>query len=165
MPASSRRSRQHRQVDPRPPAPCVFDRIARGEEPARLVLDEEDLLGFLDTRPLFPGHTLVVPRLHVATVADLPDDLASALFAAGRRVAVAQRVALGCAGTFFAVNDVVSQSVPHVHLHVVPRTRGDGLRGFFWPRNRYDDDAHADAVAAGLRAALPPPGSPPPDRA
>jgi histidine triad (HIT) family protein len=121
-----------------------------------LVLEEEDLLAFLDIRPLFPGHTLVVPRQHLATVADLPDDLAAALFAAGRRVAAAQRSALGCAGTFFAINDVVSQSVPHVHLHVVPRTRGDGLRGFFWPRTRYD----GEAVAAALRAALPPPGRP-----
>jgi histidine triad (HIT) family protein len=119
-----------------------------------LVLEEEDLLAFLDTRPLFPGHTLVVPRQHMATVADLPDALASALLAAGRRVAAAQRSALGCAGTFFAINDVVSQSVPHVHLHVVPRTRGDGLRGFFWPRTGYDDDAHAEVVAAALRAAL-----------
>lgn len=119
-----------------------------------MVLEEQDVLAFLDHRPLFPGHTLIVPRRHVATVGEMPDRLAAAIFAAGRRVAAAQRLALGCGGTFFALNDEVSQSVPHVHLHVVPRTRGDGLRGFFWPRTRYQDDAHAEAVAASLRAAL-----------
>jgi histidine triad (HIT) family protein len=136
------------------PPTCVFDPIIAGHQPTPLVLDEEDLVAFLDHRPLFPGHTLVVPRRHLATVGELPDDLAAALFAAGRRVAAAQRLALGCGGTFFALNDEVSQSVPHVHLHVVPRTRGDGLRGFFWPRTRYDDDAHVARVAADLRAAL-----------
>lgn len=112
------------------------------------------MLGFLDHRPLFAGHTLVVPRDHYPTLAELPDDLAAAMFLAGRRVAAAMRVALGAHGAFVALNDEVSQSVAHVHLHVVPRRFKDGLRGFFWPRQRYDSDAEAAEVAAALRAAV-----------
>ena len=134
---------------------CIFDEIVTGARPAFVVLDETELMGFLDTRPVFPGHTLIVPRQHAATVMDLPARMLGPLLDAGRRVAAAQRAALGAEGTFFALNDVVSQSVPHVHLHVVPRRRGDGLRGFFWPRTRYHDDAEAAAVAAQLRLALP----------
>lgn len=132
---------------------CVFDRIRDGEVAADLVLDEPDVLAFLDHRPVFAGHTLVIPRRHVATMAELTPELAAALLEASRRVAAAQRHALGCQGTFLALNDVVSQSVPHVHLHVVPRTRGDGLRGFFWPRTRYGPGESAE-MAGRLRAAL-----------
>jgi histidine triad (HIT) family protein len=134
---------------------CVFDEIAAGTRPAHLVLDEEHLLAFLDARPVFEGHTLVIPRRHATTIADLDPALLGPLLEAGRRVAAAQRAALGANGTFFALNDVVSQSVPHVHLHVIPRRRGDGLRGFFWPRTRYSDDAAAAALAAKLRDAIP----------
>jgi histidine triad (HIT) family protein len=133
---------------------CIFDEIVARTRPAFFVLDEPDLVGFLDTRPVFEGHTLVVPRRHVSTIGELPADLLGPLLEAGRRVASAQRSALGADGTFFALNDVVSQSVPHVHLHVVPRRRGDGLRGFMWPRTRYQDDAAAAAVAQQLRDAL-----------
>jgi histidine triad (HIT) family protein len=138
---------------------CVFDRIIAGEVPAHVVLDEPDLVGVLDYRPVFPGHTLIMPRRHHPHLADLPADLLGPLLEAGRRVASAQRSALGNAGTWIALNDVVSQSVPHVHLHVVPRRPKDGLRGFFWPRSRYASDDEAAAVAASLRAALvaPPP--------
>ncbi len=135
-------------------AACPFDRIRDGELPAHMVLDEPAVFAFLDHRPLFPGHTLVVPRAHHATLADLPDALNGPLFATGRRVAAALRGALGSDGTFLALNDEVSQSVAHVHLHVVPRRRKDGLRGFFWPRNPYRDDDHAAEVAAAIRAAL-----------
>ena len=134
---------------------CVFDGIAAGTRPAHLVLDEEHLLAFLDARPVFEGHTLVIPRRHFTTIADVDPALLGPLLDAGKRVAAAQRTALGADGTFFALNDVVSQSVPHVHLHVIPRRRGDGLRGFFWPRSRYPDDAAAAAVAASLRGAMP----------
>ena len=120
-----------------------------------MVLEEPDLIGFLDIRPVFPGHTLVVPRHHWPTVAEVPAGVLGRLMDAGRRVAAAQRAALGAEGTFFGLNDVISQSVPHVHLHVVPRRRKDGLRGFFWPRTRYSDDAEAEATAARLRQALP----------
>jgi histidine triad (HIT) family protein len=136
------------------PPTCVFDEIVSGARPAHVVLNEPDFLGFLDVRPLFAGHTLVIPRRHTPSVADLEPSLLGPLLDAARRVAAAQRAALEADGTFFAVNDVVSQSVPHVHVHVVPRRRGDGLRGFFWPRTRYPDEAAAAAVAAKLRDAL-----------
>jgi histidine triad (HIT) family protein len=108
---------------------------------------------------VFEGHTLVIPRRHIATVSDMPGRLLGPLLDAGRRVAAAQRKALGADGTFFALNDEVSQSVPHVHLHVIPRRRGDGLRGFFWPRTRYGDEKDAARVAERLRGTLTPPGS------
>ena len=136
------------------PTDCVFDRIIDGTAPAHVVLDEPDILAFLDQRPVFPGHTLVVPRHHWTVVGEVPLDLLGRLADAGRRVAAAQRQALGADGTFFGLNDVVSQSVPHVHLHVVPRRFKDGLRGFFWPRNKYADDAAAADVAARLREAM-----------
>ena len=136
------------------PTDCIFDQIATGARPAHVVLDEPDLMAFLDVRPVFEGHALVIPRRHAATITELPAALLGPLFEAGRRVAGAQRAALGADGTFFALNDVVSQSVPHVHLHVVPRRRGDGLRGFFWPRSRYPDEDAAEAVAEQLRGAL-----------
>ena len=133
---------------------CVFDSIIGGDSPAHLVLDDPGVVAFLDVRPLFPGHTLVVPRRHYRTVADLPPGTAALLWDAGARIAAAQRQALGAEGTFFGLNDEVSQSVPHVHLHVVPRRPRDGLKGFFWPRSRYPDEAAAAATAATLRRAL-----------
>lgn len=133
---------------------CVFEAILDGSAPAHVVLDEPDLIAFLDIRPVFPGHTLVVPRRHFATVADLPAGMAGRLWDAAARVAAAQRVALGAAGTFFGLNDVISQSVPHVHLHVVPRNPKDGLRGFFWPRGRYAGEDEAAATATAIRGAL-----------
>lgn len=146
------------------PADCPFDRILRGEAPGHFVVDEPDIAAFLDIRPVFKGHTLVLPRQHHPHLDDLPAALLGPLLEVGRRVAVAQRLALACAGTWLALNDVVSQSVPHVHLHVVPRSPRDGLRGFFWPRTRYDGDAEAAATAAALRQALPGPARPRPAR-
>jgi histidine triad (HIT) family protein len=134
---------------------CIFDQIATRARPAHFVLEEADFVGFLDIRPVFEGHTLVIPRCHRATISELEPALLGPLLEAGRRVAAAQRTALGADGTFFALNDVVSQSVPHVHLHVIPRRRKDGLRGFLWPRTRYADEAAAAVVAAQLRDALP----------
>lgn len=119
-----------------------------------MVLDEVDAFAFLDVRPLFPGHVLVVPRVHHPTLLDLPEPALGPFFAEVRRVARAVTAAMGAEGTFVAANNVVSQSVPHLHLHVVPRTKGDGLRGFFWPRTRYATDAAMADVAAGIRAAL-----------
>ena len=141
---------------------CIFDAVIAGITPADMVLEEPDLVAFLDIRPVFLGHTLVVPRTHYPTVSELPAGMAARLWEAGARVAAAQRSALGAAGTFFAVNDVISQSVPHVHLHVVPRRPRDGLRGFFWPRTRYADAAEAESTAAALRAALRPGPAPAP---
>jgi histidine triad (HIT) family protein len=132
---------------------CLFCDIVNGTAPAAVVLEDEDVLGFLDVRPVFKGHTLLVPRRHVDTLVDLPDDLVVPLFAAARRTAAAMTSALGAQGTFVAMNNVVSQSVAHLHVHVVPRTKGDGLRGFFWPRTRYAD-GEADAYRDRLRHVL-----------
>lgn len=133
---------------------CTFCSIVAGEAPAAVVLDEPDLVGFLDVRPVFPGHVLLVPRAHRGTLADVPDGERDALFGAAARVAEAVRAGLGAGGAWVSLNDRVSQSVPHVHVHVIPRTKGDGLRGFYWPRTRYADDVDAEEVAARLRAAL-----------
>lgn len=134
-------------------AGCVFCSIVAGETPANIVLDEPDLVGFLDARPLFPGHVLLVPRQHVVTLPDLPADLREPFLEAAQRLARAMVDGLGAQGSFVANNNVVSQSVPHLHLHVVPRTKGDGLRGFFWPRTTYGD-GQAPEYAARLREAL-----------
>jgi len=133
---------------------CAFCAIVDGEAPAFVVLDEPDVVAFLDIRPLFAGHTLLVPRVHVETLSDLPDDLLVPYFSAARRLATAMESVLGAAGSFVAMNNRVSQSVPHLHTHVVPRNRKDGLRWFFWPRARYADDAEAAAVALQLRSGL-----------
>ena len=133
---------------------CVFCRIRDGEVPAEVVLDEPDVLAFLDVRPLFPGHTLVVPRPHHETLPDLPGALLGTYFAAVQRLAAAVPAAMGADGSFVAMNNIVSQSVPHLHTHVVPRVRKDGLRGFFWPRQRYDSDTAVADVGRLIRTAL-----------
>lgn len=125
-----------------------------GREPAATVLDDDHAVAFLDVRPVFPGHTLLVPRSHHETLADLPSDAVGPLFATVQRLAAAVEAAMGADGTFVALNNKVSQSVPHLHVHVVPRRRKDGLRGFFWPRTRYADDAEMEDVAARVRASL-----------
>jgi histidine triad (HIT) family protein len=133
---------------------CLFCRIARGEVAAHVVYDDEQFLAFLDHRPLFPGHALLIPRAHVDTLLDAPADLLGPLAAATQRLSVAVRDAMEADGVFNAVNNVVSQSVPHLHVHVVPRRRKDGLRGFFWPRKKYRSDEEAQAVAASIRRRL-----------
>jgi histidine triad (HIT) family protein len=137
-----------------PDKPCVFCAIVAGEQPAAVVLDEDDVLAFLDVRPVFPGHVLVVPRRHHETLPDLPAEQLPILFGAAQRVAAAVLPALGADGSFVAMNNTVSQSVPHLHVHVVPRRRKDGLRGFFWPRVKYDSDEAMHATAATIREAL-----------
>jgi histidine triad (HIT) family protein len=140
-----------------PPASagCVFCRIALGQLPAHVVYDDEQCVAFLDHRPLFAGHVLLVPRPHLETLADLPDELVQPLFRTARLLACAVQDAFDAEGSFVAINNRVSQSVPHLHVHVVPRRKGDGLRGFFWPRTRYPDDAAMAAAAARVRGALP----------
>ncbi|MGH3385073.1 MAG: HIT family protein [Nocardioidaceae bacterium] len=135
---------------------CQFCRIVAGETPADIVLDEESVVGFLDSRPVFKGHVLLVPRAHIPSLVDVPDALLPTLFGAAQRLAAAVVEAYGCQGSFVAMNNVVSQSVPHLHVHVVPRTKGDGLRGFFWPRTTYADEADAAEHADRLRAVLEP---------
>ncbi|TDD58172.1 HIT family protein [Kribbella antibiotica] len=135
-------------------ADCLFCAIIAGTTPAHIVLETPEVVGFLDIRPVFKGHTLIVPREHVPTMVELSDELTVPLFGTARSVAAAVRTAYDAQGSFVAVNNVVSQSVPHLHVHVVPRTKGDGLRGFFWPRTKYADDAEAAEYAAKLRAVL-----------
>ena len=132
---------------------CLFCSIVAGEVPGDVVLETDDLVGFLDARPVFKGHVLLVPREHVDTLPDLPAALRDPFLEAAQRIAVAVKDALGAQGSFVAINNTVSQSVPHLHLHVVPRTKGDGLRGFFWPRTKYAD-GEAAAYAQRLRDAL-----------
>jgi len=134
---------------------CVFCAVVSGSEPAVVVAETADVVAFLDVRPVFEGHVLVVPRRHLETFDDLPDDLLAPLYSVVRAVARAVRDGLGAGGAFVATNDRVSQSVPHLHVHVLPRTKGDGLRGFFWPRRRYADDDAAATVGARIAAALP----------
>ncbi len=134
-------------------ADCVFCQIIAGEIEGHLVLETDDLVAFLDTRPLFKGHVLLVPRVHVETLPDLPADLCAGFMEAAQRLATAVKDGLGAQGSFVAINNTVSQSVPHLHQHVVPRTKGDGLRGFFWPRTKYAD-GEAATYAERLRAAL-----------
>lgn len=136
-------------------AECVFCSIVAGATPAEVVLEESDLVAFLDTRPVFKGHVLLVPRDHVVTLPDLPAAQRDGFLAAAQRLATAMVEGLGAQGSFVAINNVVSQSVPHLHLHVVPRTKGDGLRGFFWPRTKYAAGEPAD-YAARLRSAIRP---------
>ena len=132
---------------------CLFCRIIAGTTPATIVLETDDVVGFLDVRPVFKGHTLLAPRQHLVTLSDLPESLMVPLFGTAQRVADAIASGLGAQGTFVAMNNVVSQSVAHLHVHVVPRTKGDGLRGFFWPRTKYAE-GEAEEYAAKLRAAL-----------
>ena len=135
-------------------AGCAFCAIVAGETPADRVLETADLMAFLDQRPVFKGHVLLVPREHVVTLPDLPAALRDGFLEAAQRIATAVVDGLGAQGSFVAINNVVSQSVPHLHLHVVPRTKGDGLRGFFWPRQKYADLDDRGQYAARLRAAL-----------
>jgi len=135
-------------------ADCVFCGIVAGTTPAFVVAATDECVAFLDTRPVFKGHTLVVPRDHLEVLADLPAALLSPYFGFVQRVDAAVRTALGAGGSFVAINNRVSQSVPHLHTHVVPRTKGDGLRGFFWPRTKYASDDEARDYAKRVAAAL-----------
>ena len=133
---------------------CVFCAIVAGSVPAFVVTSEPSGVAFLDTRPVFPGHVLVVPREHVVTLLDLPSGQLAGFFGLVQRVTAAVQRGLDAEGSFVAMNNVVSQSVPHLHCHVVPRRRKDGLRGFFWPRTRYASDEEAAGYAARIAAAL-----------
>jgi histidine triad (HIT) family protein len=133
---------------------CLFCSIVRGDTPARLVLDEPHAVAFLDHRPVFAGHTLLVPREHHEVLTDLPPELVGPLFATAQRLARAVEAGLSADGTFVAINNRVSQSVPHLHVHVIPRRKKDGLKGFFWPRTKYASDDEMTSVQAAIAAAL-----------
>jgi len=132
---------------------CRFCQIIAGDERAHVVFEGEQTLAFLDNRPLFPGHSLLVPRDHYETLGDLPDELIEPLFDAARLLSVAIPKAMKKPGSFVAMNNVVSQSVPHLHVHVVPRKPKDGLRGFFWPRTKYESEDQMREVAQRVRKA------------
>lgn len=132
---------------------CVFCSIQRGEVEAEVVFADEVSLAILDHRPVFLGHTLLMPRAHHVTLPDLPAEQVGPLFRNAQRLALAVRDAMEADGTFVAMNNVVSQSVPHLHVHIVPRRRKDGLRGFFWPRTKYPDAATFQTVAEQIRSA------------
>jgi histidine triad (HIT) family protein len=133
---------------------CTFCRIITGEVPAHVVLDEDQTLAFLDIRPLFPGHTLLVPKQHHETLSDLPAEMLGPLFTTAQLVARAVEAATGADGSLVVINNKVSQSVPHLHVHLVPRKFRDGLRGFLWPRKPYADEASAEAIAMKIRSAV-----------
>lgn len=133
---------------------CIFCEIVAGSTPAQIVFEDEHSLAFLDIRPLFHGHALLIPREHHETLADLPSGLVEPLFSNAQRLSVAIRDAMGAQGSFVAMNNVVSQSVPHLHVHIVPRVKKDGLRGFFWPRTKYESDEQAAEVAAKVASEL-----------
>ncbi|MGB7447673.1 MAG: HIT family protein [Ornithinimicrobium sp.] len=133
--------------------PCLFCSVVAGDQHASVVVRRESAMAFLDHRPLFKGHTLVVPTSHVQTLDSIPPQTIEPFFTLVRDLSSAVLEALGAQGSFVAMNNTVSQSVPHLHAHVVPRTKGDGLRGFFWPRVRYEEGEMA-GYAARLHAAL-----------
>jgi histidine triad (HIT) family protein len=136
------------------PATCLFCQIASGALAAPIVFEDGHSLAFLDHRPLFPGHCLVIPRRHVETMGDLPAILIGPLFTTAQTLCLAVEEGLGSEGSFLAVNNRVSQSVPHLHIHVVPRRKKDGLRGFFWPRGKYRDESEVETVRIVLRNAV-----------
>jgi histidine triad (HIT) family protein len=131
---------------------CVFCDIVAGKLSASVVARDDGAIAFLDAKPLFKGHTLVVPTSHVVTLPELAD--VAPLFSLAQRISRALPDALGAQGSFVAINNIVSQSVPHLHVHVVPRTKGDGLKGFFWPRVKYLSDDERDEYAQKIAAAL-----------
>jgi histidine triad (HIT) family protein len=133
---------------------CLFCDILAGDMPGQFVYEDAQMAAFLDVKPLFKGHVLVLPRQHCVTLADLPADLLTPLFALVQQISAAMPAAYAAQGSFVAMNNIVSQSVPHLHVHVVPRTKGDGLRGFFWPRGRYATDEEAAGYAARMREVL-----------
>ncbi len=133
---------------------CLFCRIVAGEVPAQLVFEDEISLAFLDHRPVFPGHCLLIPKSHYETLTDLPDSLVGPFFINVQVISRAVEVAMEAHGTFVAMNNRVSQSVPHLHTHVVPRRRKDGLKGFFWPRHPYQNQTEIDAIQFAIRTAI-----------
>jgi histidine triad (HIT) family protein len=135
--------------------PCTFCQIAAGLIPAAMVLDEPNVLAFLDVSPVFAGHVLVIPRIHYNTLIDLPVEAVTDVFQAAQRVAHGVKDALGADGTWVSMNNTVSQSVPHLHVHVIPRKRKDGLRGFYWPRQKYASTDEMLAMAEAIANTIP----------
>lgn len=136
------------------PQSCVFCKVVSGETSASIVFEDEMSLAFLDHRPLFPGHCLLVPRNHFETLSDLPPDLVGPFFKNVQLLACAVELAVAAEGSFVAMNNRVSQSVPHLHVHIVPRRKKDGLKGFFWPRNKYGSEVEIVEVQKSIQSAI-----------
>lgn len=130
---------------------CIFCRIVAKHIASNVVFEDDEAIAFLDNDPLFPGHVLLSPREHYETLPDLPEELAGPMMLKTQMLARAVKAAMGAEGTFIAMNNTVSQTVPHLHIHVVPRQKKDGLKGFFWPRQGYKDAAHGEAVRDSIR--------------
>ena len=135
-------------------ADCVFCGIIRDPSSAFVVLDDSMTLALLDRRPIFPGHCLLIPKMHYETIEDLPSDIIGPLFSNAKRLSIAVRLAMKADGTFLGINNKVSQSVPHLHLHIVPRRAKDGLRGFFWPRQKYESEEEQVKIRDAIRREL-----------
>lgn len=133
---------------------CVFCEIVARSKEAAMVFEDAESVAFLDHRPVFRGHVLLATREHIETLADLPAELIQPFFANAQMLARAVEKAMGAEGTFVAINNRVSQSVPHLHIHIVPRRKGDGLRGFFWPRTKYESEEALRTVQAVIQAAV-----------
>lgn len=136
------------------PQDCIFCRIVAGEVKAAVVYEDEHVSAFLDNSPLFAGHCLVCPKQHFDTLIDVPREMLVPLFSAVQLISRAVESGLGAGGSLIAVNTRISQSVPHLHVHVIPRRRGDGLKGFFWPRRPYSDASHMEETRASLERAV-----------
>jgi histidine triad (HIT) family protein len=133
---------------------CAFCDIVHRTTASHVVYEDESFMAFLDTRPLFTGHILLVPRQHIETLPDVPSSMVGPLFETAQRLCRAVETSMQAEGTFVAINNRISQSVPHLHVHVVPRRKGDGLKGFFWPRSKYSSEEHAAQTAASIKEAL-----------
>jgi histidine triad (HIT) family protein len=144
---------ERRQISPQDEE-CLFCKIVAGEVPASVVFEDAESIAFLDTRPLFPGHVLLIPKAHYETLADLPEKSVTSLFLGAQKLASVVKETMEAEGTFVAMNNVVSQSVPHFHIHIVPRKRKDGLKGFFWPRHKYKNSEEQEAIREKLASHL-----------
>lgn len=133
---------------------CVFCQIVGGKLPAEIVVENSDALAFLDKSPLQYGHVLLIPKPHIETLDQLPPERSGDFFKLTQMISLGVERGLGAEGTFIALNNKVSQSVPHIHMHIVPRKKGDGLKGFFWPRKKYSSEEHMAEIAAKIREAL-----------
>ena len=133
---------------------CLFCKIIRSDLAAPKVFEDEQTLAFLDHRPLFPGHVLCIPKSHLETLSDLPASLVKPFFSNVQLLATAVERAMKAEGSFVAANNRISQSVPHFHVHIVPRRKGDGLKGFFWPRSKYQSTEEINLVLTALHAAI-----------
>ena len=134
--------------------PCSFCSVARGESKSAVVFEDDIALAFLDHRPLFAGHSLLIPKEHYETLSDLPPAVLPTFFRDAQLLSRAVETAMHAEGSFVAINNRVSQSVPHLHIHIVPRRKGDGLKGFFWPRTKYRDAAEMEATRAAIASAV-----------